>query len=127
MGKKYLIDTNAAIDYFGNRLPEKGSAFIDTIVSPAISVITQMEILGWYRISAEEKAKLQEFINDITIIQIDHDIVQKTIELRQAYKIKLPDAIIAATALVNRLILITRNVSDFKNIGGLHVIDPWNL
>jgi len=127
MGKKYLIDTNATIDYFGNKLPEKGANFIDLLVSPSISVITQMELLGWYRISTEEKEKLQNFINEIAVIQIDHDVIQKTIELRQSHKIKLPDAIIAATAIVNGLILISRNISDFKNISALRVINPWKL
>jgi len=45
----------------------------------------------------------------------------------EKYKIKLPDAIIAATAIVYDLILVTRNISDFKNIDGLHVVDPHML
>ena len=49
----------------------------------------------------------------------------KTIELRQQFRIKLPDAIIAATALVYDLTLITRNAVDFKNIAGIKLINPW--
>lgn len=127
MGKKYLIDANVIIDYYGKRLPLKGATFIESIVTPFISVITEMELLGWYRISNEEKEKLQSFVNDVTIIQIERGVVQKTIELRQSHKIKLPDAIIAATALANELYLISHNSADFKNINGLHVIDPWTL
>jgi len=47
-----------------------------------------------------------------------------TIELRKEYKIKLPDALIAAPALHYRLGLITRNTFDFKKIDGLEVINP---
>lgn len=52
------------------------------------------------------------------------DIVNKTISIRKSNKIKLPDAIIAATALVYDLTLISRNTSDFKNIAGLQSIHP---
>ncbi|HAL83190.1 MAG TPA: hypothetical protein DCO83_13965 [Mucilaginibacter sp.] len=50
-----------------------------------------------------------------------------TIELRKKYKIKLPDALIAATALHYRLILITRNISDFNKIAGLKIINPHTI
>jgi len=58
---------------------------------------------------------------------LEEAIILKAIEIRKINRVKLPDAIVAATALVNSQILITRNVSDFKNINGLQVIDPWNL
>lgn len=54
-------------------------------------------------------------------------IAAKTIEIRQKYKTKLPDAIIAATALVHNLTIISRNTADFKNIEGLKVLDLYNL
>ncbi len=50
----------------------------------------------------------------------------KTADLRKRHKIKLPDTIIAVTALVYELILGSRNVSDFKNIEGLQLINPWD-
>ena len=52
-------------------------------------------------------------------------IKYKTADIRKKQKIKLPDAIIAATALVYELSLVSRNVSDFKNIDGLQLINPW--
>jgi predicted nucleic acid-binding protein len=57
--------------------------------------------------------------------QLTPAIVEKTIELRKAYKIKLPDAIIAATALVNKLTLISRDTNDFRKVKGLKVIAPY--
>lgn len=47
--------------------------------------------------------------------------------MRRKYKTKLPDAIIAATALVHNLTIISRNTADFKNIEGLKVLDLYNL
>jgi predicted nucleic acid-binding protein len=58
---------------------------------------------------------------------MDEAIVNKTIEVRSLYKIKLPDAVIAATALQNELVLVSRNTKDFKNIQGLEVINPYGL
>jgi predicted nucleic acid-binding protein len=51
----------------------------------------------------------------------------KTADIRKAYKFKLPDAIIAGTALVYDLTLLSRNMNDFKNIAGLKIINPWDL
>jgi predicted nucleic acid-binding protein len=58
---------------------------------------------------------------------IDTNVVidYQTIAIRKSNKTKLPDAIIAATALVNELTLITRNTADFKNITGLNLLDPY--
>jgi predicted nucleic acid-binding protein len=53
--------------------------------------------------------------------------VNKTIQLRQKQKIKLPDAIIAATALVNGLALVSNNTKDFKNIPDLELVNPYDM
>jgi predicted nucleic acid-binding protein len=57
----------------------------------------------------------------------EDDIVEKTIEVRRLYKLKLPDAIIAATALIYEFALISWNTKDFKNIPELEVINPYEL
>lgn len=61
------------------------------------------------------------------ILELSPEIVNQTILVRQQHKIKLPDAIIAATAIIYDFILITRNVSDFKGIKGLVIVDPNKL
>lgn len=66
-------------------------------------------------------------MNDSSILDLTNSIVDRSIEIRKKYKTKLPDAIIAANALVYDLILITRNNSDFKNIEGLKLFNPYNL
>lgn len=71
--------------------------------------------------------QLMDFIQIATIYQLDNAIVEQTIILRQQHKIKTPDAIIAATALIHGFTLIIRNLFDFKNIPELNVIDPYTL
>lgn len=67
---------------------------------------------------------LVDFINDVTVLDMTNDIVEECIAIRKKHKTKLPDAIIAATAIVYGFTLITRNIADFKNIQGLEIIDP---
>lgn len=64
------------------------------------------------------------FINESNVVALSDAIVETTIFIRKQIKIKLPDAIIAATALVNNFTLLTRNTDDFINIKGLNVINP---
>jgi predicted nucleic acid-binding protein len=61
------------------------------------------------------------------ILPIDEAVIEKTIIIRQSKKIALGDAIIAASALVHNLALISRNISDFKYIESLQVVDPYYL
>ncbi|MBU3660673.1 MAG: type II toxin-antitoxin system VapC family toxin [Flavobacteriales bacterium] len=125
---QYLIDTNAVIDYLGNKLPISGIDFMNSVVDavPNVSVVTKIEILG-YNASEQHYTILNSFINDATVLDLNEKVVEATIDIRKKHKTKLPDAIIAATALVYDLVVITRNTSDFKNIEGLKVLDPHSL
>jgi predicted nucleic acid-binding protein len=127
MGKqKYLVDTNVAIEYIGETLPEKSLAMIDGVVDGRfyISVINKIELLGFADITENEELKFQELINASDVLNLDEDIISRTIKIRKTYKIKIPDAIIAATALANQLTIITRNTKDFEKIQELEVINP---
>ncbi len=127
MGIKYLWDTNTAIYYLQQQFPPSAEEFIDSTLSdsiPAISVITEIELLCWKTATEKDLEILHDFINDALVLELEKDVKFKTAEIRKAHKIKLPDAIIAATALVHNLTLITRNVNDFKNIVGLDLDNP---
>jgi predicted nucleic acid-binding protein len=125
----YLLDTNVVINYLNASLPLAGMAFLNTIVDnePMISVITKMETLGFNFDSIEEQNLMQDFISGSDVLDINNDIVNITIALRKTHKIKLPDAIIAASALIYNLTLITRNTNDFKKIEGLKVVNPFEV
>ena len=102
--------------------------FLHTIVDdvPHVSVITKMEVL---RFNAPEKAYkvLSDFMDSSLVYGLSDSVVFGTIQLGKMHKIKLPDAIIAATALVHDLTLLTRNVNDFKNISNLPVVNPYDM
>jgi predicted nucleic acid-binding protein len=70
---------------------------------------------------------LANFMADAQVLDLTIKVVDESIEIRKHNKTKLPDAIIAATAIANNLILVSRNISDFKKIKGLKLVDPHNL
>ena len=127
MGQKYLMDSNAIIDFFNGSLPLNGKQLIISI-EPAISVITQIELFCSKNINPQELLQLQKFVSIAIVYNtIDEAIVTQTINIRKAHKIKTPDAIIAATALVYGLTLIIRNTANFKNIDGLLTVNCHEL
>ncbi len=126
MGKGYLMDSNVIIDYLGNKLPIKSAIIIDRLPI-VISVITKIEITGRYNASKQQIQKIASFTEKAFIYPLSEEIIEQTISIRQKDKIKLPDAIIAATAMVNNHILVTHNISDFATLKNLKVIDSWSM
>jgi hypothetical protein len=125
MATGHLLDTNIIIDFSAKRLSGKSHEYIAEIIDdlPQISIINKIELLGFSNVPQQIIA----FTNNAFVINLDDDIVAQTIFLRKKYKIKLPDAIIAATALVFNLILLTNNSDDFKNITELELLNPYSL
>jgi predicted nucleic acid-binding protein len=129
MGQRYLIDSNVIIDYTAARLPLQGSNFVEQIFNTdfLISVAVKIEVLGFDDLPGKINA-MENFVNTAAILPLDEPVTAQAIQLRRTYrKLKLGDAIIAATALVYRLTLVTHNKNDFKNISGLIIIDPYEL
>ncbi len=126
MGQGFLIDTNVVINVLNNLLPPNGRAFVAAL-PPVISEVTRMELLGWPNATPAQIAPVQAFMQRATLLPINEAVILQTIAVRQSKKIKLGDAIIAATALVHGYTIVTRNVDDFKNIPGLIIIDPHTL
>ena len=125
MGKNYLLDTNAILDFMGDNLPAKARAIFSQIVDDQIniSVINKIEILCFSTVEQD----LIDFVNYSNVFPLDDHIIEKTIEIRRLYKkIKLPDAIIASTALHYDLILLTSD-KDFEIVIGLKVESPYDL
>jgi predicted nucleic acid-binding protein len=110
------------------QFPLSAEMFVDELLKeepPIISAITEIELLCWKTTTEKDLEVLHSFINDTLVIELERPIKLKTADIRKQHKIKLPDAIIAATALVYGLTLVTRNIEDFKNIAGLYLVNPW--
>jgi len=111
-GNRYLIDTNIAIYLFAGdeRVADllEGNQII-------VSFITELELLSLKHFNPFEKAILKEFLTDVVILDINKTIKDLTIKLRAKSKLKLPDAIIAATAQFMKIPLITAD-KQFKRL-----------
>ena len=128
MELKFLLDSNAIIDFLGAKYPAEGMNLVNSAVDdiPNISIISKIEVLS-YKTDEEEYELLQNFCKDALVIELSDDIVSKTIDLRIQYKLKTPDAIIAATALTDNMILLARNINDFGKVQGPTIINPFEL
>ncbi len=109
-GSEYLADTNAVIyllsgndcmrPFLGKRL--------------AVSVISMMELLSFAEITSDEEKTIRSFLSNCELLQLSDDVRERAIYLRRQYRLKLPDAIIAATAITYDLPLLTADVGIFK-------------
>jgi len=127
---KYLWDTNIVIYYLQQQFSPNAEKYIDSLLlksRPVISAITEIELLCWKTTSKKDIQVLQSFISDSFVIELEQTIKNKTAEIRKTSNIKLPDAIIAATAILYDLELVSRNTKDFKNIKGLSLINPFEV
>lgn len=107
----------------------RGLASIQKLMAEELklSIITRIELLGWKPDDPAFAADLILIIEKATIILLTEEVVLKTIELRKRVKIKLPDAIIAATALVHKLTLVSDNDRDFLRVPRLKYVNPARL
>ncbi|MEO6622052.1 MAG: type II toxin-antitoxin system VapC family toxin [Dyadobacter sp.] len=108
-------------------LSEAGLDLLDSIIDSnkaQISVVSRIELLGFSPKSNNLLNFIEQFLGISSEFGLSEIIIQKTIDIRKAYKIKIPDAIIAATALCNDLILLSDNDSDFGKVSGLRYINP---
>lgn len=83
--------------------------------------------MGYHQITPHQIKNFTLCFDNLNILNIDDNVIEKAIEVRQSKALKLGDSIVAATALLNNLTLITRNEADFKNIPGLQVINPFTI
>ncbi len=126
MAKRYLIDTSAVIKYLNGTLPEKGLSLIDGIVDSdsSISFISEIELQVWNPVNPEDALVYSQFVSSSFVYGIDNQIISETIRIRKESNVKLPDAFIAATAIINDLVLIGDNDKDFLKISALKYINP---
>jgi predicted nucleic acid-binding protein len=106
---KALFDTNILIDYLsGINAARKELARYE---HRAISVVSWMEVL--VGTESEDEATIRQWLDSFDVIPLDNSIATRAVELRRQRRIRLPDAIIWATAQVNSSLLVSRNVKDF--------------
>jgi predicted nucleic acid-binding protein len=124
---KYLFDSNILIYHLRGSLNQRGKdlVFAGLGGEGAYSIISKIELLGFNQ-SAGEEQQARLFLSGLQELELTSRIAEQTIQIRKNHRIKLPDATIAATAIIHQLELVTRNSSDFIRISGLSIIDPFS-
>ena len=118
-----LLDSNILIYAANQSAPEIESLAISA--ENSVASVTQIEVYGFTGLKPEEKAALDILFRRLTVHPLDAAVIERAIALRQENKMGLADAIIAATALVHDLPLVTRNEEDFKHVAGLRIVNPF--
>lgn len=109
-GKRYLLDTNAVIQLLAGNQPLR--KMVEDSDFLAISVISKLEFLSYPDLTEDEKIAFHELLEDLTVFDLtasDDALIQEAAAMRIDGGLKLPDAVIAATALINDCEVITND------------------
>lgn len=106
---KLLYDTNILIDYLNGIV--LAQLELDKAANPMISVITRMEVLAGT--SAAEEGNIRAWLDTFQLVQLDNKVADTAVKIRKERRIKLPDAIVWASAKVHSAVLVSRNIKDF--------------
>ena len=118
-----LFDTNILIDYLSGAKPARRELSKHETV--AVSIITWIEVMVGAA-NEEEQAVLRSFLLRFRVLPLSEEVATQAVTIRRASRLRLPDAIIWATARSHDLLLVTRNTKDFKpNEPGVRI--PYRL
>lgn len=106
---KALFDTNILVDYL-NAVPEARTE-LRRYTDKAVSIITWMEVM--VGATPDLEVPTRGFLSGFDVIAVDGHVAERAVSLRRSHRIKLPDAVIWATAQVHAMLLVTRNTRDF--------------
>lgn len=124
----YLLDTNIFI-YFFNGEPGVEPLFDEIFRgerSASYCPLTWVLLLCYPGLSDAEANSIRELLRSLACTDLTPEILDRAASIRQAHRTPLPDALIGACALENDLVLVTRNVDDFKSIQGLSILNPFS-
>jgi len=111
-----LLDTNVVLYLLGGQLKEQlpsGTYFV--------SVITRMELLSYPSLDSRSEKQIRDFLGDVIVIGLTEEVEERAVQLRRQERLKMPDAIVAATALVLGAELLT-NDKKLQRVSGVRVL-----
>ena len=125
-GNRLLLDTNILIYLSKQELILEDFASEDDVLF--ISVISLMEAKGYQFSNKKEETIIDSLCENLIKAHLTDDVIETVISLRKKHNIKLPDAIILATAIENNLQLITRNTKDFEVAAPANIVfNPFKI
>lgn len=125
MGITQLFDSSAVILYFNDAVTDPSFALIKQAISQgsaAISVVTRAEVLAWPSHTPQSLEAAKAGLAVFEQMDVNAAVADEAARIRRAYHVKLPDALIAATATLRGLVVVTANFRDFERVAGLQVV-----
>jgi predicted nucleic acid-binding protein len=124
----YLLDTNSLIYYFQGapqmdpvfRQIEQGEA------RPLVSIITEIELLGFPRLTQQDETRIRSLLSGFTVVAVDQRVAGQAVALKRRHSLKTPDAIIAATALLEDACLVTRDQALLDKVPEVQSLNPFD-
>lgn len=101
---RFVLDTNVVLYFLGGRLAEPFPAGAYTI-----SVISELELLAYPGLASSEEQRIRDFLADVPVTDLTQSVKHHAVNLRKRFSLKLPDAIVAATALALEATLLTND------------------
>lgn len=125
---RWILDSNVWIDACAGR-PDAGRAVLQagSIDWCGFSAMSRLEVLGFPKLTAEEEKRLLLLLSQFQEQPVTDEVIAEAIRVRREFRLKTPDAVIAATALLANADLVTRNISDFTRVRGLFVVNVGTL
>ena len=120
----YTLDTNAIIYYLDEdpTVIPLLEPILGQDMAIFVSVVTELELLSHPGLTEEDMAEIQQLLTSVVIFPLESRLAQLAGALRRQYHLKTPDSVVAATALLTRTTLVTRNIRDFQGIDGLSLL-----
>src|SRR5437867_9388427 len=122
------LDSNAIIEAVAG-IPSAGRALHQATSCEwcGYSAISRLEVFGFPKLTSADERALETLLDQFDEVAITEQVITEGIRIRRLIRMKAPDAIIAASALLNQAAVVTRNVADFKGVPGLIVVDTAAL
>jgi predicted nucleic acid-binding protein len=125
-----IWNTNSIIFFLRDLLPESSKFFLIQELKrskPHFSKISEIELLSWKLLPDKELSVISSFLSHFERIELTEKVKLETIKIRRLTGIKIPDAIIAASAITLDKPLLTHNLKDFNKVEKLEIINPMEI
>ena len=92
---------------------------------PLVSIITEIELLGFPRLTRQDETRIRSLLSEFTVVAVDERIAAQSVVLKRRHGLKTPDAIIAATALLEDACLVTRDQALLDKVPEVQSLNPF--
>lgn len=123
-----VLDTNVWIEAVAGRAHAMKAVEVAAVSEwSSYSAITRLEVFCFPDLTSNDEEAFQRVMDEFIELPVTGGVIDEAIRIRKVSRVKVPDAIIAATAILSDATLVTSNTADFQRIPGLRLAHPASL